>query len=132
VNENIAGLLRKARESQEAASLLQREGYFDFAVSRAYYAIFYAAEAILLLKGLSFSSHSAVTAAFGKEFSKTGLLPTHLHRYLIDAERMRNVGDYDVGSSLATTEASEVIRWAEEFIQAVEQFIRSNADAPAP
>jgi uncharacterized protein (UPF0332 family) len=72
LNEDIQNPLRKAHDSREVAIDLQREGFFDFAVSRAYYAIFYAAEAILLLKGLSFSSHSAVAAAYGKEFAKLG------------------------------------------------------------
>lgn len=98
----------------------------DFAISRAYYVIFYAAEALLLLKGLSFSNHSTVTAAFGREFSKAGLLSTHLHCDFIDAQRMQNVGDYDVGSSLTSVQAVEVIHWAEEFIQSAEGFISTN------
>ena len=36
-----------------------------FAASRAYYAMFYAAEALLQSRGLAFSKHSAVHAAFG-------------------------------------------------------------------
>lgn len=36
-------LLDKARASQRAAALLENEGYYDFAASRAYYAMFYMA-----------------------------------------------------------------------------------------
>ncbi len=63
----VRALLDKARASHEAATLLRREGYLDFAASRAYYALFYVAEALLLERGLSYSSHSAVIAAFGRE-----------------------------------------------------------------
>jgi uncharacterized protein (UPF0332 family) len=38
--------------------------------------MFYIAEAFLEGKGLSFSKHSAVIAAFGREFAKTQLVPT--------------------------------------------------------
>ena len=43
-------LLHKADESYRAAVLLEREGFPDFAASRAYYAMLYIAEAFLLNK----------------------------------------------------------------------------------
>ena len=82
----VRALLHKARESVDAARLLGEKCYWDFAASRAYYAMFYTAEALLLEKGLSFSSHSAVIAAFGKEFAKSGALDPKLHRFLLDAQ----------------------------------------------
>ncbi len=39
-------LLVGARDSLSAAKLLHREGYHGFAASRAYYAMFYVAEAL--------------------------------------------------------------------------------------
>jgi uncharacterized protein (UPF0332 family) len=59
------GLLEKTARSLQAARLLNEEGLAEFAVSRAYYAMFYVAEAFLEGEGLSFSRHSAVIAAFG-------------------------------------------------------------------
>ncbi|MEW5872528.1 MAG: HEPN domain-containing protein [Chloroflexota bacterium] len=80
MNEQIGLILAKAKESLEAARLLREEGYLDFAASRAYYAMFYTAEALLLSKNLSFSSHAAVIANYGKEFSKTGELDPKYHK----------------------------------------------------
>ncbi len=119
----VLALLRKARDSTDAAKLLRTKGYWDFAASRAYYAMFYAAEALLLEKGLSFSSHSAVIAAFGKEFAKSGALDPKLHRYLIDGQDLRNAGDYDVGTPVGESQADELLAWADEFIAAAEQFL---------
>jgi uncharacterized protein (UPF0332 family) len=59
----VRSLLQKARESLDAARLLLQQGYHDFAASRSYYGMFYAAEAALLRKGLVFSKHAAVIAA---------------------------------------------------------------------
>jgi uncharacterized protein (UPF0332 family) len=123
MNQPVHGLLDKAFSSLNAAILLYSEKYTDFATSRAYYAMFYAAEALLLSKGLSFSSHSAVTAAFGKEFAKTGLIPVKFHRDLLDVERLRNVGDYDVGPSITPEKASEVLQRAAEFLQTVQEYL---------
>jgi hypothetical protein len=49
------------------------------------------AEAMLLSKGLTFSSHSAVVATYGKEFAKTGLLDPKFHRDIIDAQECREI-----------------------------------------
>jgi uncharacterized protein (UPF0332 family) len=76
-------LLNKARDSITAAQILVEHGLFDFAASRAYYAMFYVAESLLLGEGLSFSKHSGVIAAFGQHFTKTGRLSPEFHRYLI-------------------------------------------------
>jgi len=111
-----AALLRKAHSSLQAAKLLAGEKHFDFAVSRAYYTMFYVAEAFLLGQGVSFSKHSAVLAAFGERLAKPGLVPSQFHRYLLDGEDSRHVGDYDLGPGLSAEEAAEQIRRAQEFL----------------
>ena len=110
-------LVAKAEDSLNAARLMQENGYHDFATSRAYYAMFYLAEALLLEYGLAFSKHSAVIAAFGERFSKTGLVPKELHRYLTEGQDSRNVADYHVGSTLTRDEAALQIARAEEFVE---------------
>ena len=70
----VAYWIEKSNENIKAAELLLREGFFAIANTRAYYAMFYAAQALLETVNLSFSKHSAVIAAFGKEFIKTGKL----------------------------------------------------------
>ena len=114
--EQIA-LLRKAAESLRAAELLATNELFDFAASRAYYTMFYVAEAFLLGEGLSFSSHAAVISAFGRDFARTGLVPVEFHRYLIDAQDLRNQGDYDIDSAITEAEANQLIAQAEQFLE---------------
>jgi uncharacterized protein (UPF0332 family) len=77
-----SGLFRKAHRTVQSARLLLTDGDYDGAVSRAYYAMFYVAEALLLSKGMTFSKHAAVISAFGKEFAKPGKIPGEYHRYL--------------------------------------------------
>ena len=116
-------LLQKAHASLHAAELLEREGYLDFAASRLYYAMFYATEALLVERGLSFSSHAAVIAAFGREYAKTGILDPKFHRYLIDAQDLRNQGDYGIGAGVTSDQSEELLRWAQEFLAAVEALL---------
>jgi uncharacterized protein (UPF0332 family) len=123
MKSEVQALMQKARDSLRAAEVLYHEGFADFCASRAYYALFYAAEALLLDRNLTFSSHSAVIAAFGKEFAKTGLLDPKYHRYLLDAQDSRNVGDYGVGPGVTDGQAQEVLGGAREFITAVERYL---------
>jgi len=116
-------LFDKARDSVRAARLLASDGLYDFAVSRAYYAMFYVAQALLLGEALAFSKHSAVISSFGQRFAKTQRAPVKFHRYLIEAQDKRNVGDYDIGPALREDDAGEQIARAEEFLEFGEGFL---------
>jgi len=118
-----ARLLQKARDSRQAAALLAGANFREFAAARAYYAMFYAAQALLLERRLSYNNHSAVIAAFGCEFAKTGMLDPRLHRYLLDAQDLRNVGDYGIEGPISAAQVAEVFDWADEFIAVVEHLL---------
>ena len=114
--------LRKARESLAAAAELS-VNYPDFAVSRAYYAMFYAVTAMLYRKDLRFNRHSAIIAAFGSEFSKDDPSWRRHHRNLIRAESLRNEGDYDLYAQTTPEELEETLQAATEFIEAVTDYL---------
>ena len=118
----ISELLERARLSQKAAANLLRDGFPGFAASRAYYSMFYAAQALLLSKDMSFSSHSAVIAAYGKEFAKTKLLNPEFHRLLLEAQDKRNIGDYGMIGGIDDTEAQEILGWSKKFMKAAEKY----------
>ena len=92
ITPEIEHLLNLADESHEVAKKLIDMGHPRFSAAQTYYTIFYLAEAMLLTKGLTFSKHSAVVAAFGKEFAKKGLLDPKFHRYIIQAQKLRQTG----------------------------------------
>jgi uncharacterized protein (UPF0332 family) len=109
-------LLKKAHSSLRAAKILSGEEIYDAAVSRAYYAMFYIAEAFLLGENLTFSKHSAVISKFGEYFARTGRVPVEFHRHIIQAQQSRIKADYDATSQVSQTEANEQITHAETFL----------------
>jgi uncharacterized protein (UPF0332 family) len=123
VTQDQSELLQKASQSLDAAKLLLANNYPDYATSRAYYAMFYLAEAFLEGENLTFSKHSAVIAAFGREFARTNRLPLILHRYLIEAQALRTVGDYGQLNAVTLEQASVQINRAEEFLAIARQQI---------
>ncbi len=74
--------------------LLKEEDYESF-VSRTYYAMFYSAEAVLLTKNLSFSSHKGVISAFGEHFIKTDIFPRDMGKEFNRVFEKRQLGDYE-------------------------------------
>ncbi|MBN1145821.1 MAG: HEPN domain-containing protein [Anaerolineales bacterium] len=119
----IPAFLDRARENIKVAELLIKGDSLDIAASRAYYAMFYIAEALLLSRSLSYSSHSAVIAAYGKEFARNKTLDPKFHRYLIDAQETRQIGDYGVETHVPKAEAVQMIQWAREFLKAAESYL---------
>jgi uncharacterized protein (UPF0332 family) len=123
--EEQEALLRKALESVRAAKLLLENSLPDFAASRAYYAMFYVASAMLIGTGERFSKHSAAISAFGRCFVKSGQVDARFHRYLIDAQDNRIIGDYSSTQTLTDAQATELISQAEEFLALADNLLGS-------
>ncbi len=66
MNEVQRKFLLKAEKSLTVAKQINDTGYPDFAVSRAYYCMFYIASAFLDGENLSYGKHSAIISAFGQ------------------------------------------------------------------
>jgi len=116
-------LRKKAADSLQAAQLLAEQKFYDFAISRAYYTMFYIAQAFLLGEGFTTSKHSTVISLFGQHFAKTKRVPTKFHRYLIEAQSSRIAGDYSIQPSLSALQAETHINRAKEFLELGEQLI---------
>ena len=122
-DKQITTILDKAEESLRAAVLLAEEEFLDFSVSRAYYTMFYTAEALLLYLGLFYSSHSAGISANGREYSKTKKLDPRFHTHLIAIQEFRNQGDYFYGSVTSPEQVKNAIEWANEFLDAALNYL---------
>ena len=122
LRQDIPDLIARAERSLEAANLLIKNGYFADAISRSYYAMFYAATALLHSEGITVSKHSAVIAQVGQHFAKTGKLEVRLHRALIDVFDERQSADY--GGIVFSHEDTELAyQAAGEFVQAAQKYL---------
>ena len=116
-------LLAKAQRSLKAAEQLIQRDFYEYAASRAYYSMFYVAEALLDKEGLSFSSHAAVISAFGQVLAKTRKVPPEYHRYLIDAQAQRTQADYDLQPDFSLQDAQTLVAQAQAFIALGTQYL---------
>ncbi len=123
MKEYTRKLLEKAIDAIEAAEILVEHDKSDVAAGRAYYAMFYIAEALLNEKGLRFSKHSGVHAAFGENFAKTKEMDAKFHRWLIDAFDKRLAGDYGVETDIEIDISTHMINQAREFFEAAQKYL---------
>ncbi|MBV6401671.1 MAG: hypothetical protein CNIPEHKO_01974 [Anaerolineales bacterium] len=124
MKEHSSKLLAKALDTIEGAEGLLNMGKEEIAAGRAYYAMFYVAEALLLEIGLQFSQHGQVIAAYGKHFAKTKELDPKFHRWLRGGFDTRISGDYDVDAEISRELVAELINQAREFLEAAQQYLK--------
>ena len=124
MNDYTRKLFDKATDTIEGAELLLEHRKIDMAAGRAYYALFYTAEALLNEKGLQFSTHGDVIGAYGKEFSKTKILDQKFHRWLIEGFDTRLIGDYHVDTKIEMDAVANMINQAREFFEAAQKYLK--------
>ena len=124
-SEEIAAYLDRAEESIQAAKQLMEGGYYDFAASRAYYAAYYAASAVLLSEGIELNKHSAVIASIHQRLVKTGRLDREQGKTLNWLFELRNIGDYGGLEHVTEQLVEQALRSSEEFILAIESLLKA-------
>ena len=131
MKEATEALLDKAERAIEAARALLDSTGPEFAAGRAYYAMFYVAEALLHERGLRFSKHSAVHAAFGTAFAKPALLDPRYHRWLLDAFDLRLQDDYETLGIVNEELVEEMLKQARSFLDAARLFLADSTEPSA-
>jgi uncharacterized protein len=116
-------LLDKAERSLQSAERELKEGSSDFAASRAYYACFYIAEALLASEGCRFSSHKQVISQYGVRFAQTEKLDRQFHQVLLGAFQTRQIADYQSEVPINPQVVQELIDGGRSFLAAATQYL---------
>ena len=117
--------MQQAGETLHEAQILSAAHAGRGAVSRAYYAMFYAVLAILATRGLGSSKHSGVISLFDREFVKSGDLPKELSRSLHMAFEHRQRADYGELGELDEATVTHEVQDAEAFVQDVRTYLKT-------
>jgi uncharacterized protein (UPF0332 family) len=123
MDERIEKLLKKAQEDLKASEIMIENDIYRVAVSRIYYAMFYIAEALLLTKGLIFTSHKGLMSSFNKEFIKSGIFNIKFGRLLRDAFDIRQNSDYEIVPDITESKTKELLLAAKEFLEEAKKYL---------
>lgn len=119
----IQTYLDHAHQSLESAASNIENDFYATAINRAYYAIFYAASGLLLVKDVSRSKHSGVIAAFRQYFIKPGLIEPEYSDIYGDVMEARVDSDYDIAFDADPTTATERLSDARRFVERVTRYL---------
>ena len=126
-----------ARRMQQATEALEDGRYLlaagrgaRTAVNRAYYAAFYAVLALLQAFGKTPRKHRGVLALFDTECVRTGRLPKELSATLHQLFDARQEDDYRRLYPVLPEEATESIAAAEQFVQAIRDYMLDTGYLP--
>ena len=122
----LDGYIQKAEKKLKVAEKLLKSGDYEDAVSRAYYAVYHAAQALLLTEGQQAESHKGVVTLFGLLFVKTGKFSKKMGKYIANLKDDRESGDYEVISYLDSDTAEAAITEAREFLKEAKLYLQKN------
>lgn len=110
--------LEKADVALEDAAFLADAGRYNLAANRLYYALYYAASALLLSKGIITKRHSGLITQMHFHFIKTGILTPEeggLFKVMFD---LRHEGDYE---DFIDVERADIEEYTPQVIELVEK-----------
>lgn len=117
--------LKRALESVKAAEVCLREGLVNSAASRAYYAMFQAAQSALEAQGIVRPewSHKSLHSSFNQQLiHQKKVYPRVFRDYLTSALTVRLAADYGEGG-ISDKIARRQVRRALGFVKATEEVI---------
>ena len=126
-------LLEKAERNLKTARLILADNDPVSACNRAYYAMFYAACAALIVVGqpklAMAKTHSGLISSFSQYLVKSGDFTADFGRMLAFESKRRIVADYE-GDPTTTEEATDSIANATQFVDAITRWILLRAELP--
>ena len=129
MNEEVQGELSLARETLREAEHLLAQRLPRGVGSRAYYAMFHAAAAMVLAEGEKYEKHGETIGAFGRLFVKRGRVEAKFNSYLKAGFKSREVADYEPLMTISLERANEMLQEATEFVAMAEEFLKGAGGA---
>ena len=129
INKEEGSLLAKSEieravDELNASKLLQEKGFFFKSVASAYYVIYHASKALLLLKGVVPKTHEGVERMFILYYIKTEEFDLTVGKVLGRLMKMRQEADYYPEVPFTSEEAVEAIQMATDFLERSKNFMR--------
>jgi uncharacterized protein (UPF0332 family) len=120
----VRGRLEEAAEALADAELLLKEGRSARGVINcAYYAAFYAVQALLEFRRIRARKHSGALEMFDVHFMKTGVFPKAMSKTVRDAFDLRMANDNQLVTASPVAQAEATLQGCREFVAAVRAWL---------
>jgi uncharacterized protein (UPF0332 family) len=118
--------LQRAKETLLEIETLIENNFWNTAISRMYYACFYAVGALMVKYNVKVSTHAGIRQQFGKLFVKEGKFDKTLAKHYTELFEKRNKSDYNDFFDYDEATAKSLFPPTREFIQNIEELLKLN------
>ncbi len=124
-SSEIKGYVQQAQQAVKTAEAeFEKAEDYRVVANRAYYAIFYSANAMLATLGLQRAKHSGVMGTFREKFVKTGEIEDSFSVDYGVAMEHREKADYDMDAVVDKPFARAALEAAQRFVPRIEQYLK--------
>jgi uncharacterized protein (UPF0332 family) len=128
-NDSIKALIKyrkeRANETLLEAKILIKNGFYNAAVNRLYYACYYSVNALLVKNRINAQTHAGVKQMFGLHFIVNGKLPPNLGRFYNQLFNDRLTGDYDDFIAYDKEMLAEIFPMAVDFVTQISMLLNT-------
>lgn len=114
---------KRAMDELKAAKVLHESSFYYKSVASAYYAVYHAAKAALLVKGVVPQSHEGVERMFSLYYVKTKDVEIDIGKIIGRLMKLREEADYYPETPFTPDESLEAIEKAETFVSRVKEVL---------
>ena len=115
--------IETAHRTADAAKLLAENEYWNSAINRLYYALFYMVNALLVSNEIYPQSHSGMRSLFALHFIKTGKMDPKYGKLLAQVYDWRQKSDYDTIFDYDSESVNSIFEPVLEMIEQIEKEI---------
>lgn len=121
--DNLEIIFKKTIETLKAAEVTFANGFYETSINRSYYAVFYAANALLMKKGIKTKTHKGIVKKFNLEYIHNDNFDKDLGRILSKLQKERIKADYDFYLKPTENKAKKDLNDARRFIEECKKFL---------
>jgi uncharacterized protein (UPF0332 family) len=118
---------KQADDALSEARLLHNAGHHRGAINRAYYAMFYAIQVLIIQNKVKISKHSGVISYFDREYVKSGIIDHKFSKWLHRLFDLRQDADYGDMFEPSEEQCLQAVEQAGEFVQRIRNYFENES-----
>ena len=123
MDNEVELIFKKSVHLLKVAEKNYTDEFYPDSINRSYYAVYHAAKALLLKKGITTKTHSGTIHKFGLEYVINGDFDKEIGKFFSKLEEDREKADYDYLHNITEAKAKTNLNNAKKFIEECEKFL---------
>ena len=123
MDEKVKIAFKKSLELLKVSELNFNNKFYADSINRSYYAVFHAANALLIKKGIFSKKHKGTIRKFGLEYVINDSFNKEIGKFFSHIEKDREKVDYDYSYEATKNKAKKDLDNAKKFVEECKRFL---------